>query len=82
MRRKHKSEQMREWDRRVSLLEQGLTPDGLPINPPGRSLGIMAHPGGRGKWVYKERFLMEKPGHYSYIGIDGIRKWYTIRSAE
>jgi len=84
MKRKRKSVQMREWDRRVSLLEQGITPDGLPINPPGKSAGIMAHPDGRGGWVVKERFWMGI-GHHSYTRVkDGemVREWYSVHSAE
>lgn len=74
------------WDKIVELLEQGISPDGLPINPPGRSAGMMANRDGRGGLIWKERFWIEREGHYSYHYLDQRTKqrmkgWYTIRNA-
>ncbi len=94
MRRKKKRvSRMAEWAKKVATLNQGISPDGLPINPkpPGPSMGMMAHKerGHDGKWhlVWKERFSVEKPGHYSYRRIDPKTgdwktEWYTLQKGE
>ncbi len=85
MRRKKKRvSRLAEWAEKVVMLNQGISPDGLPINPPTRSIGMMAEPDGRGGLLWRERFSVEKEGHYSYRRIDpktGELKteWYTLR---
>lgn len=63
----HDDAQTQEWKQYKDLLDKGISPDGLPINPfpPGPSAGIMKcekYPKG------KERFWIEKPGWYKQKG--------------
>jgi len=88
MRRKKKRvSRLAEWAKNVAMLNQGISPDELPINPPKRSIGMMAEPDGRGGLLWKERFSVEKPGHYSYRRRDPRTgdwktEWYTLRKGE
>lgn len=58
---------MREWKRKTALLEQGISPDGLPINPPRTTRQI---------------FLSAVRGWFSYWWVDSAqtlhKSWYGI----
>ena len=78
--------QREEWDREIALLEQGISPDGLPINPPGKSAGMMAYPDKQGNLVRFEAFIKDV-GHFSYLYFKPkentyVRGWFTVKKGE
>lgn len=61
-----------DWQEHVKKLNQGISPDGLPINPPrDPDVPCDAQPG---HYSYDERKYNSKTGQ-----IDVIKRWYTIR---
>ena len=86
MKSREKSESQKQWDRKVELLEQGVSPDGLPINPLRKVVSRLYDKGGK---VLPLPFAVREhvEGHFSYVYQfvengklkDPQKGWYTVK---
>lgn len=78
---------MSEWRRKVELLEQGISPDDLPINPHRKTiryffdenkelLGRMPEQGVEGYYSY---YYQKKVGKGPFAHFVRTKAWYSIR---
>lgn len=63
---------LKEWKELVLLLEQGISPDGLPINPK-RTDPLSSEPG------HYSYHYMKKVGKGKTATYVRVKSWYTIR---